>query len=242
MIAIIPAAGVGARMAAELPKQYLQVAGATILDHAIAALLAEPRIKQVYVAVQADDEWFAQSNFCQHERVQRVAGGKNRSDSVLAGVQAALANQPPECLAVVHDAARPLLPLPLLQQLLDTAQQYPHLGALLALPARDTIKLAEANTDQRQVLVQSTLDRELIWLAQTPQVFQLGRLRTAIENALAQGLAITDEASAIEADGGQPILVRGSKQVMKVTDPEDLAVIEFYLQRQVVSLGAIAKE
>lgn len=229
MIAVIPAAGIGQRMGSAIPKQYLQCAGASILDHAISALLAEPRIERVFVALQPDDRWFASSQYASHSQVVRVNGGATRAESVLNGVATALESYDKNILVAVHDAARPCLPLVLLATLLDTASRYPHLGAILALPARDTIKQAD---DQGAIPhIRTTLDRETIWLAQTPQVFRLGDLQHALQNAIAQGLVITDEASAIEADGGQPILVPSSRQVMKVTDPEDLPLAEFYLQK-----------
>lgn len=229
MIAVIPAAGIGQRMGSAIPKQYLQCAGASILDHAISALLAEPRIERVFVALQPNDTWFANSRYASHRQVTRVVGGATRAESVLSGVAAALESYDKNVLVAVHDAARPCLPLALLTTLLDTANEYPQLGAILALPARDTIKHA----DHQGAIphIRSTLDRETIWLAQTPQVFRLGDLQQALQNALAQGVPITDEASAIEADGGQPILVPSSRQVMKVTDPEDLPLAEFYLQK-----------
>lgn len=228
MIAVIPAAGIGQRMNSAIPKQYLQCAGASILDHAISALLAEPRIERVFVALQPDDRWFAGSQYAVHSQVVRVNGGATRAESVLNGVATALKSYDKSILVAVHDAARPCLPLVLLATLLDTASRYPQLGAILAVPARDTIK--QADTQGAIPHIRTTLDRETIWLAQTPQVFRLGDLQQALQIAITQGLPITDEASAIEADGGQPILVPSSRQVMKVTDPEDLPLAEFYLQ------------
>lgn len=240
MIAVIPAAGIGQRMGAALPKQYLQCLGSTLLDHTICALLAEARISKIYIALQSDDLWFEDSRYAHVEKIERVTGGSTRSESVLSALSVALETFPKTCLVAVHDAARPCLPPTLFSQLLDVAQEHPEQGALLALPVRDTVKYVEQpNTDDVNSttaplsVISKTLDRENIWLAQTPQVFRLGDLQRALTLATQQGVSITDEASAMEAQGVQPILVRGSQMVMKVTEPEDLALIEFYLAKTV---------
>lgn len=233
MIGIIPAAGIGQRMGAEIPKQYLQCCGKTILDHSIFALLQDPRVERVWVALQEDDQWWPASNFVNDSRVETVLGGATRAQSVLAALHAArAAGIPPATLAVVHDAARPALAQAVLARLLDIAERAPESGALLALPVRDTVKQAVTSTALGSLPVsEQTLEREKLWLAQTPQVFQLEQLIQALEAGLAANAALTDESSALEFCGQQPILVVGSRQAMKVTDPEDLALVEYYLKQ-----------
>ncbi|RUO22504.1 2-C-methyl-D-erythritol 4-phosphate cytidylyltransferase [Aliidiomarina iranensis] len=242
MIAVIPAAGIGQRMEASLPKQYLQCAGETLLDHSIAAILAEPRISKIFLALHENDHWFANSRFADHEQIQVVQGGASRAESVVNALSAAINTFPSDTLVAVHDAARPGLPLKLFSELLDVVNENPEQGALLALPVHDTVKYstekeAAANGGLTQTkdagigrnIVNKTLVRDHIWLAQTPQVFRLGDLQKALSLAAEQGNDITDEASAMETLGAQPILVPGSKKLLKVTTPDDLALIEFYL-------------
>ncbi|MCH8501767.1 MAG: 2-C-methyl-D-erythritol 4-phosphate cytidylyltransferase [Aliidiomarina sp.] len=233
MIGIIPAAGIGQRMGAEIPKQYLQCCGKTILDQSIFALLQDPRIERVWVALQDEDQWWSTSHFAADSRVQVTLGGATRAQSVLTALHAAQdSGVAATTLAAVHDAARPALAAEVLARLLDAAEGSPESGALLALPVRDTVKQAMTQSAQSSKPVSAqTLDREKLWLAQTPQVFQLGRLIQALEAGLAENAALTDESSALEFCGEKPLLVMGSRQAMKVTDPEDLALVEYYLKQ-----------
>ncbi|MCL5254679.1 MAG: 2-C-methyl-D-erythritol 4-phosphate cytidylyltransferase [Gammaproteobacteria bacterium] len=228
MIGVIPAAGIGQRMEAEIPKQYLVVAGKTLLDHSIGALFNDPRIKQVWVALHADDQWWQHSLYANDSRVRITQGGPTRADSVVA-VLSALTQQhvAVDMFVVVHDAARPGLQASALARVLDAASNEPQRGALLALPVRDTVKLAHGQDSSH---VARTVDREQLWLAQTPQVFQLGQLLTAISHAQASDIVVTDESSAMEAMGVSPVLVQGSRAGFKVTDPEDLALAAYYLR------------
>lgn len=233
MIAIVPAAGIGQRMQATIPKQYLKIAGRYILDHSISALFRDPRITHVIVALHPQDTLFGKSAFANNDKVIRVEGGASRAQSVLNALAFAQQRWDEETLVAVHDAARPGLPAHHLQQLLDRAQAIPEQGAILALPARDTLKVATA-----QHQVEKTLDRTLVWQAQTPQVFQLGHLQHALQAALEAGVDVTDECSAMEFLGIQPQLVMGSRAALKVTDPEDLELIAFYLQSNLITEGS----
>ncbi|TRW49610.1 2-C-methyl-D-erythritol 4-phosphate cytidylyltransferase [Aliidiomarina halalkaliphila] len=232
MIGIVPAAGIGQRMQSAVPKQYLHVAGQYILDHSISALLRDSRITHVVVAIQNNDTYYAQSAAAKNSRVYTVAGGASRAQSVLNALHYARQHWPDETLVAVHDAARPGLPVMHLRALLDVAETHPEQGALLALPARDTLKIAAAGQK-----VEKTLDRSRIWQAQTPQVFQLGALEHALVAALEAGIEVTDECSAMEYMGARPRLVMGSRAALKVTDPEDLALVEFYLQTDITTKG-----
>ena len=221
--AVVPAAGVGSRMGADLPKQYLQLAGATVLEHSLNALLASPRLSGVVVALAPDDRRAARLPVFGAERIQRVVGGEQRSDSVRAALAALLEQADPGDWVLVHDAARPCLPADDLERLIDRVTAS-GVGGLLAAAIVDTVKQA---TDAG--LVARTLDRNLLWRAQTPQMFRLGELQAALESARGQGLVVTDEASAMELAGHPVQLVPGSARNLKVTLPEDLQLAAWYL-------------
>lgn len=218
---VIPAAGIGARMAADRPKQYLQVAGRSILEHTLQRFLDHPALRGVVVSLAADDPYWPVLAVASDPRIRRAAGGRERADSVLAGLET-LKNEgaADDDWVLVHDAARPNLALEDLQRLLDSLADDP-VGGLLAVPARDTLKRAGA--DGR---VQETVDRSVIWQAYTPQMFRLGALRQALAQALRAQVAITDEASAMEWAGLAPRLVEGRADNLKVTRPEDLQYLQ----------------
>ncbi|CAE6941544.1 2-C-methyl-D-erythritol 4-phosphate cytidylyltransferase [Ectopseudomonas khazarica] len=218
---VIPAAGIGARMAADRPKQYLQVAGRSILEHTLQRFLDHPALRGVVVSLAADDPYWPVLAVASDPRIRRAAGGCERADSVLAGLET-LKNEgaADDDWVLVHDAARPNLALEDLQRLLDSLADDP-VGGLLAVPARDTLKRAGA--DGR---VQETVDRSVIWQAYTPQMFRLGALRQALAQALRAQVAITDEASAMEWVGLAPRLVEGRADNLKVTRPEDLQYLQ----------------
>lgn len=219
---VIPAAGVGARMAADRPKQYLQIAGRCILEHTLHCFLDHPGLLGAVVCVAVDDPFWPHLPVANDARIRRAPGGKERADSVLAGLEALVAEGAnSEDWVLVHDAARPNLSREDLERLLDSLADDP-VGGLLAVPARDTLK--RAGSDGRVV---ATVDRSVIWQAYTPQMFRLGALREALAQALKEGVAVTDEASAMEWAGQPPRLIEGRADNLKVTRPEDL----HYLQR-----------
>lgn len=225
IVAIVPAAGIGSRMQADKPKQYLQIQGKTILEHTLSVLLNYPAIEKIILAVAPQDPYIANISLLSHPKIKLVEGGKNRADSVLNGLLALKKTRydKQDCWVMVHDAARPCLTHQDLDKLLQVKDPC---GAILAIPATDTIKRANQNLQ-----IQKTEDRSQLWLAQTPQFFPMLSLRLALENALAQALPITDEASAMEFAGLSPYLVSGRSDNLKVTRPEDLALAEFYLTR-----------
>lgn len=215
--AVIPAAGVGARMRADRPKQYLELAGRTILEHSLACFLDHPNLKRVVVGLSVDDPYWPELGCASDPRIERVDGGKERADTVLkALLRLDELGARPNDWVLVHDAARPNLSRGdldlLLAELADDA-----IGGLLAVPARDTLK--RAGPDGR---VAETVDRSVIWQAYTPQMFRFGTLHRALADALVSGVAVTDEASAIEWSGQAPRLVEGRADNLKVTRPEDL--------------------
>ncbi|MDH0426290.1 2-C-methyl-D-erythritol 4-phosphate cytidylyltransferase [Stutzerimonas stutzeri] len=214
---VIPAAGVGSRMRADRPKQYLQVAGRCIIEHTLDCFLDHPTLAGLVVCVAADDPYWPGLPCASDPRIQRAPGGRERCDSVLSGLQRlGLMGAADQDWVLVHDAARPNLAREDLDKLLHELAADP-VGGLLAVPARDTLKRADA--DGR---VAETVDRSVIWQAFTPQMFRLGMLRDALGAALGDGAPVTDEASAIEWAGHSPKLVEGRADNLKVTRPEDL--------------------
>lgn len=258
LIAIVPAAGVGARAgsAQDLPKQYRLLGGQPMLRRAVRALLAEPRITQVRVAVAPQDPWVEQALAGLPRTVWCPCGGPTRADTVRAALlDAALAD---DAWVLVHDAARPGLPAAALARLIDTCWEY-DCGGLLAWPVADTVKRAyPAATVERQASVRhtlfgtgaaattqagqtawpdapaqvaATLPRDALWLAQTPQMFRAGELRAALA-ATAGDPRVTDEASAVELAGPvarAPLLVRGARENDKLTWPDDFDWFERWL-------------
>lgn len=230
IFAIVPAGGIGARAGAALPKQYRLLRGEPMLRRAVQALLADARIGQVRVAVAAGDTLAADALRGLPRTVCRPCGGATRADTVLG----ALRDAAPQAgdWVLVHDAARPGLPAAALARLVDACLRHGE-GGLLAEPVADTVKRAEdAPASGRPARVRASVSRDMLWLAQTPQMFPAKALLAALEAAAAGGGAttglarITDEASAMEQAGHLPLLVPGSMRNFKVTWPEDFEIME----------------
>ncbi|MCG9678254.1 2-C-methyl-D-erythritol 4-phosphate cytidylyltransferase [Vibrio sp. Isolate24] len=224
IVAIVPAAGVGSRMQADRPKQYLTINGKAVLEHTVEKLLQHPKVSTVIVSITDGDPYFPLLAIAQNPQVIKVAGGKERADSVLSGLKFVHDHRLADWV-MVHDAARPCVKQQDLDKLIDVSLQHP-VGGILASPVRDTMK--RANRDQN---IAHTVDREALWHALTPQMFKTEQLTTVLEEALSRGATITDEASALEWSGQSPALVQGSADNIKITQPEDLALAEFYLNR-----------
>ncbi|MDB5936717.1 MAG: 2-C-methyl-D-erythritol 4-phosphate cytidylyltransferase [Massilia sp.] len=217
--ALIPAAGVGARMGADGPKQYLPLGGKPMLRHTLDAFLSSERISHSFVVVSADDpqiDTVAPRNGVSILR----CGGATRMESIRNGLAAIAESVRADDWVLVHDAARPGLNRALIEKLIAEVGAHP-VGGLLALPVVDTVKRADGNAV-------STISRDGLWLAQTPQMFRLGLLRDALA-AAADAAAITDDASAVEAMGHAPMLVEGHPRNLKVTLPQDIRIAEMYL-------------
>lgn len=227
LIALVPAGGMGQRAlksSSEAPKQYRLINGRPMLAWTVDRLLADPRVQQVVVGVQPRDAQAADL-FEGWQRVTVTAtAGATRARTVLQTLEQSIFT--PEDWVLVHDAARPGLPLALLSQLIDSCLTADH-GGLLALATTDTVKLADDQQPVRRVL--RTLPREHVWLAQTPQMFPVALLRLALQDALNAHQSITDEASAMEWAGYQPLLIPGSLKNSKVTWPEDFEWIQQWL-------------
>lgn len=222
--ALIPAAGVGARMGTDCPKQYLPVAGKPILRHVLDVFASSNLIAHTFVVVGAADGYIsdlmAQAPHLGGKVTLVHRGGETRHESVLNGLHAIREQVGDDDWILVHDAARPGLTTSLIASLV-AALQNDAVGGLLALPVVDTLK--RAGEEQR---VQATVMRDRLWAAQTPQMFRYALLRRALE----QAQHVTDEASAIEALGLQPKLVEGSPRNFKITLPHDIALAELYLK------------
>ncbi|MFC0677392.1 2-C-methyl-D-erythritol 4-phosphate cytidylyltransferase [Lysobacter korlensis] len=230
--AVIPAAGRGRRFGGELPKQYLQVAGAPLIAHALDAVLSHPAVQGAIVVIAADDPHWPGWTQRAGKPVHACIGGDERADSVLAGLQGLPREVAGDAWVLVHDAARPNLATGDLDRLLATALASGD-GAILAAPVRDTLKRAGSDG-----AIDRTEPREQLWRALTPQLFRRDVLARALESAAAAGVAVTDEAMAIERVGGNVRLVEGREDNIKVTTPADLALVEFLLSRRADAAGA----
>ena len=217
---VVPAAGIGSRMGASCPKQYLPLAGKFLIEHTLERLLAHPRIERVVVAIAADDDFFPTLPVASHPRLMTTTGGSERADSVLNGLSLVESEW-----VLVHDAARPCITHQDIDRLIHAGLAGD--GAILGSRVRDTMKRSDAAG-----YIQKTVDRDQLWHALTPQFFRTTLLRDAIQQGQSQGLPITDEASAMELAGWRPLMVEGRADNIKVTRPEDLALAALFLSQQ----------
>jgi len=225
--ALVPAAGIGTRMQSDIPKQYLPLNGRPVIEHTINALLANEHISGLVIALNANDEYWQTININSNKPVLAAVGGEERADSVLSGLHL-LARHDAFNIdtdwVMVHDAVRPCLRQQDIDKLVDEVQS--EAGGLLALPVRDTMKRQKEGS----ATVASTVNRENLWHALTPQYFSAKVLQVALEAALDKGLAVTDESSALEMAGYAPTLVHGNEENIKITHPDDLRLASLYLQ------------
>lgn len=219
IVAVIPASGIGSRMNAPLPKQYLKIHGKTILEHTLKSFLEHSQITKIIVAVSEQDPHYHEIPLLKHPKIQIVFGGETRANSVFNALQVLDSKD----WVLVHDAARPCLKRSDLDKILQIDDDN---GAILATPAVDTMKRANG------MHIAHTEDRSTLWHALTPQFFNVELLRSALVQAFSQNAEITDEASAMEFVGFKPKLIAGRSDNLKVTRPEDLALAEFYLSCQ----------
>ena len=222
--AVVPAAGVGKRMNADRPKQYLELAGKTVIEHTLSRLLQAEVFAAVAVAISEEDPYWSELSIASHEKIITAAGGKERADSVLSGLHAIRTQATDDDWVLVHDAARPCITCADIHHLIESLIN-DEVGGILALPCADTLK----NVQGKNIL--GTVDRSVIWRALTPQMFRYGTLKTALEYAVGNPV-ITDEASALELQGLQPKIVEGRPDNIKITRPEDLALAQFFMAQQ----------
>jgi 2-C-methyl-D-erythritol 4-phosphate cytidylyltransferase len=217
---LIPAAGSGSRMGAELPKQYLPLLGRPLIHHTLSVFCTHPAIERVYVVLSPDDTHWSKFD---HDKVNVLhCGGETRAETVLNGLKAIAEHVAEGDWVLVHDAARPCLARELLDRLLAELAD-DEIGGLLAVPVADTLK-----REGQGGRVDHTEPRAGLWRAQTPQMFRFGLLRKAMQ---AMGVQLpTDEAQAVEFLGYSPKLVMGDGHNLKVTYPEDLVMAELILK------------
>ena len=223
VVALVPAAGRGLRMGGSVPKQFLSLGGEPLVIQSLRALQAAPVVGQIILAVPPADV-----EYCEHEIVTRqrftkvtkvVAGGAERQDSV----RHALAQIPSDTeIVLIHDAVRPFVTLRMIAEVVAAARKEG--AAIIALPTRDTVK--QVRTDG---MIERTVDRTPLWLAQTPQAFRRDWIETAHRKAHAEGVRATDDASLVEWLGYSVAVVEGSGENIKVTRPEDLVIGEAIL-------------
>jgi len=226
---ILPAAGLGTRMAGPQPKQFLALQGVPILIHSLRAFASVERVTAIYVAVRNTEMERVQAQIAEYgftDRVHVVEGGDNRQESV----SHALAALPAEAddIVLVHDAVRPLIDAATIDRTIDAVAEFG--AAIVGMPAIDTIKQVERTA--HGALITSTIPREYVVLAQTPQGFRYGLLKHAFAEATADGFVGTDEASVVERAGNPVAVVHGSQVNLKITQPGDLELAEFYLRQR----------
>ena len=219
---IIPSAGKGKRFGSSTPKQYQTLLNSTVLQHALNRFDSRDDVSGIVLAVAPDDENIKSLSIS--SKVHVVEGGQERSDSVLNALIYLQTLIGENDLIAVHDAARPCIRKSSLDQLFEVSRSADS-GAILALPATDTIKVAIAGQ------IEKTIDRNQVWMAQTPQVFSYKLLYSALVQAKENNTPVTDEASAIEMMGLKPAVVPGKKDNIKITSSEDLALAAFFLNK-----------
>ena len=224
--AALPAAGTGTRVGAGIPKQYLELRGRAILYWSLARLNSHPLVAGVAVALAPGDARWATLGLAADPRIRVTEGGAERRHSVLNCLRLLGREAAPGDWVLVHDAARPCVRREDIDALIEATRDH-SVGGILALPARDTLKRADAAN-----AIGETVDRHGLWHALTPQLFRLGPLTAALEGAIAAGRIVTDEAQAMEFSGLYPLLVRGHSDNIKITHADDLAVAELFLTQQ----------
>ncbi len=222
--AVVPAAGVGKRMNADRPKQYLPLLDKTVIEHTLMRLLKADVFSAVAVSISEEDPYWPELDIASNEKVITAAGGKERADSVLSALKAIRTLASDDDWVLVHDAARPCITTIDIIHLINSLKT-DDVGGILALSSHDTLKNVQGD------FIVETLDRRHIWRALTPQMFRYGLLKSALEAAEGNP-AITDEASALELKGLQPKIVEGRPDNIKITRPEDLALAQFYMEHQ----------
>lgn len=247
--AVVPAAGIGRRMGAEKPKQYLKLLNKTVIEHSLAPFCDHPLIAGIVVAIAEDDPHWQTLAMSRHPKISCVQGGAERCHSVLNGLNHLAARAAEDDWVLAHDAARPCVKSADLDLLIAAVKNHA-VGGLLAAPLSDTVKRAEQGGVSGEGLppaeglaptegsapaatyeVQTTVNRDGLWRALTPQMFRLSTLRESLAAVVAKGGVATDEAQAMESQGLKPRIVPAGAHNIKIARPEDLALAEFHLRR-----------
>ncbi len=213
-------------MGAELPKQYLKLAGRPVIEHTLERLGTHPRISGMAVAVAEGDTWWDDLRLDMEPSPARVPGGKERCHSVLNGLAGLEGQAAADDWVLVHDAARPCIRQSDITLLIDALSEHA-VGGVLGLPVRDTMKRTDVSGE-----ILKTVSREGLWHALTPQMFRFRTLSQALELVVSSGQLVTDEAQAMELAGFSPRMVEGQADNIKITRPRDMVLAELYLQQQ----------
>lgn len=221
--AVVPAAGVGKRMQADRPKQYLPLGAQTVIEQTLTRLLQAQVFRAIAVAISAEDPYWPTLPLSNHPLILTAPGGKERADSVLSALNFIENQADIDDWVLVHDAARPCLTTSDIHKLI-AALKNETTGGILAVPSHDTLKQVADGQ------IQQTLDRRSVWRALTPQMFRYGVLKQALERTQGNP-AITDEASALEWLSLPVRIVEGRADNLKITQPDDLALARFYLEQ-----------
>lgn len=227
---VVPAAGVGERMGGEMPKQYLELGDSCLLQTTLDQLLAVPDVEGIVVVLSAQDTQWSSLPASTHDRIHRAQGGDTRSDSVIGGLKYLSRRCDQNSWVMVHDAARPLIQVSDVQRLFNAVYNSGAVGGILGTPVQDTLKEADDYCS-----IARTVDRQGLWQAQTPQLFRLGQLLHALEEAREKNRMLTDEASAMEYQGHEPLLIEALQPNFKITRPVDLIIARAMLSRESVS-------
>jgi 2-C-methyl-D-erythritol 4-phosphate cytidylyltransferase len=224
---IVPAAGIGQRMQADCPKQYLRINNCFILDITLSRLLDSGLFAGCMVPLNTADHWWQGAAASKDDRIQTCRGGLERANSVLFALNALAGQVAADDWVLVHDAARPCVHPADLANLVSALSDHP-VGGLLATPVADTLKKADRGPLPEVI---GTVDRSQLWRALTPQMFRYSMLVEALEKALHEEQPVTDESSAMEFSGNMPVLVEGRSDNIKITVPADLDLAGFILSR-----------
>lgn len=224
--AIVPAAGIGARMLADRPKQYLPLDNKMVIEHTLQRLASHSRIMGIIVAIAKDDPFWSTLTMPQGCPIHVVGGGIERADSVFNALQYLSTLSAVNPWVLVHDAARPCLRHQDIDQMLAELMTH-DVGGILGIAVNDTVKRVN---DQHEII--DTICRQSLWRATTPQMFRLQALKEALQTAKQHQLIVTDDASAIELSGFKPKMIEGHSDNIKITVPQDLALASLFLQLQ----------
>ena len=224
--AVVPAAGIGRRFSADIPKQFYPLNGQLVAEHTLSRLLSLPMISAIYTPCDISSPHWSSVAAVKSARVHLIAGGDSRAQSVLNALIAIEEFADQDDWVLVHDMARPCVATESINQLIKSLSKHP-VGGILAAPVNETLK--KVNDEK---LVVETVERSQYWAAQTPQMFRFGLLKNAIQAMLEVGRIPTDEASAIECAGHQPQVIEGRRDNIKITRREDLAVAAAIMQNQ----------
>tara|TARA_B100000029_G_scaffold90605_1_gene80405 strand:+ start:142 stop:843 length:702 start_codon:yes stop_codon:yes gene_type:complete len=221
---VIPAAGIGRRMGSNIPKQYVSVNGKTIVEHTIDNFIGRKEIENICIAISESDKHWPALPISKNKKIITTIGGSERYESVYNALCALKDKANDDDWVLVHDAVRPCLKKSIIDRLITDISSN-DVGGILALPCFETMKKVNNNR-----YIEETINREIIWRAQTPQVFKYKKLLLAIEKAINENIHITDEAMAMELLNYKPIVIMGDEKNIKITHQTDLKHLELFLK------------